>query len=78
MNAKVAFKNTLKRRNEGPLPFVPFVYGLAAKIANIPLREMVVDPTYYTYSLEGAYNLFHYHAIINNFDPTIEAKSCGC
>ena len=78
MNGKVAFKNTLGRKNEGPLLFIPFVFGLAAKIANIPLREMVGDPTYYAYSLEGAYKLFHYHAIINNFDTTIEAESCGC
>jgi hypothetical protein len=78
MNGKVAFKKTLQRKNEGPLLFIPFVFGLAAKIANIPLREMVWDPTYYTYSLEGAYKLLHYGAIINNFDGSVEAESCGC
>jgi hypothetical protein len=78
MNGKVAFKNTLQRKNEGPLLFIPFLFGLAAKIANIPLREMVWDPTYYAYSLEGAYKLFHYGVIINNFDGSIEAESCGC
>jgi hypothetical protein len=78
MNGKVAFKNTLQRKNEGPLLFIPFVFGLAAKIANISLREMVWDPTYYDYSLEGAYKLFHYGAIINNFDGSVEAESCGC
>ena len=78
MNGKIAFKNTLQRKNEGPLLFVPFVFGLAAKIANIPLKQMVWDPTYYTYSLEGAYKLFHYGAIVNNFDGSVEAESCGC
>ncbi len=78
MNQKVAFRNTLQGKNEGQLLFVPFVYGLAAKIANISLREMVWDPTYYAYSLEGAYKLFHYGAIVNNFDTSIEAESCGC
>jgi hypothetical protein len=78
MNLRVAFKNTLQGKNEGQLLFVPFVYGLAAKIANISLREMVWDPTYYAYSLEGAYKLFHYGAIVNNFDTSIEAESCGC
>lgn len=78
MNTKVAFKNTLQGKNEGGLLFVPFVYGLAAKIANISLKEMTWDPTYYAYSLEGAYKLFHYDVIINNFDTGIEAESCGC
>lgn len=78
MNVKVAFKNTLQGRNEGPLLFVPFMYGLAAKIANISLKEMVWDPTYYACSLEGTYKLFHYNAIVNNFDTSIEAESCGC
>jgi hypothetical protein len=78
MNGKVAFKNTFQRKNEGSLLFIPFLFGLAAKIANIPLREMVWDPTYYAYSLEGAYKLFHYGAIINNFDGSVEAESCGC
>jgi hypothetical protein len=78
MNVKATLKNTLQGRNEGQLLFVPFVYGLAAKIANISLREMVWDPTYYSYSLEEAYKLFRYDAIINTFDPSIEAESCGC
>jgi hypothetical protein len=78
MNAKVAFKNTIQGKNESGLLFIPFAYGLAAKMANITLRQMVGDPTYYAYSLEGAYKLFHYHAIINHFDTSIEAESCGC
>jgi len=64
--------------NVGSPVFVPFVYGLAAKIGQIPLREMVSDATYFTHSLEEAYNLFKYDGIVNNFDSTLEAETFGC
>lgn len=78
MNSKVAFRNTLKLMNVSRTVFVPFVYGLAAKIGQIPLREMVSDATYYAHSLEEAYKLFKYDGIVNNFDPGIEAEAFGC
>lgn len=78
MNSKVAFRNTLKLMNVGRPVFVPFVYGLAAKIGQISLREMVSDATYYTHSLEEAYKLFEYDGIVNNFDSTLEAETFGC
>lgn len=77
MENKIIFKNTFQRKNEAML-FIPFVFGLAARIANVPLKEMVWDPSYFTYALEGTYKLFRYGAIINHFDDTIEAESCGC
>lgn len=78
MNSKVAFRNTLRLVNVDRPVFVPFVYGLAAKIGQIPLREMVSDATYYTYSLEEAYKLLKYDGIVNNFDATLEAETFGC
>lgn len=78
MGNKIIFKNTFQRKNEGSMLFIPFVFSLAARMANLSLREMVWDPSYYTYALEGAYKLFHYGAIINHFDDTLEAESCGC
>ena len=77
MNSKVAFRNTLRLMNVGRPVFVPFVYGLAAKIGQIPLREMVSDATYYTHSLEETYKLFKYDGIVNNFDSTLEAETFG-
>ena len=64
--------------NAGRPVFVPFVYGLAAKIGQIPLREMVSDATYYAHSLEEAYKLLKYDGIVNNFDSTLEAETFGC
>lgn len=77
MNVKAAFRNTLHCKNEGPLPFVPFIYGLAARMMNVPLQEMAQDASYYTSALEGAYKLLHYNAIATNYDDTIESECCG-
>jgi len=78
MNAKVAFRNTLKGVNTDRTVFIPFVYGLAAKIGQLPLREMVSDTAYYAHSLEEAYKLLQYDGIVNTFDATLEAESFGC
>lgn len=78
MNSKVAFRNTLKQMNTGRTVFVPFVYGLAAKISQLPLREMASDAAYYAHSLEEAYKLFKYDGIVNHFDATIEAETFSC
>ena len=64
--------------NAGRPAFVPFVYGLAAKIGQIPLREMVSDASYFSHSLEEAYQLLKYDGIVNNFDSTLEAEAFGC
>jgi hypothetical protein len=78
MNAKLAFRNSLQAKNQGKLPLVPLTYGLAARIANVPLKEMVYDPTLYANSIEAAYKLFRYDIIVNCFDSTVEAERFGC
>lgn len=78
MNSKVALRNTLRLANTGRPVFVPFVYGLAAKISQFPLQEMVSDASYYTNSLEEAYKLLKYDGIVNSFDATLEAETFGC
>ena len=65
-------------RNTGRPVFIPFVYGLAARISQITLRDMVHDPTYFANSLEAACKLFKYDGITNAFDSSIEAEACGC
>jgi hypothetical protein len=78
MNSKNAFRNTFRLTNGERPVFIPFVYGLAAKISQIPLEEMVADAGYYTHSLEDTRELFKYDGIVNNFDATIEAEAFGC
>jgi uroporphyrinogen decarboxylase len=64
--------------NPGRPFFVPIVYRLAARIEQIALADMVLDPTYYANLLEGAYKLLKQDAIITNFDPSLEAELFGC
>jgi hypothetical protein len=78
MNSKTAFRNTLKLMNSERPVFIPFVYGLAAKIGQIPLQDMVADVSYYVHSLEEACELFKYDGIVNHYDATIEAEVFGC
>jgi len=78
MNSKTAFRNTFKLMNGERPVFVPFVYGLAARLGQIPLQEMISDATYYTHLLEDACELFGYDGIVNNYDATIEAEVFDC
>ena len=78
MNSKTAFRNTFKLMNGERPVFVPFVYGLAARLGQISLQEMTADASYYTHSLEDACELLGYDGIINNYDATIEAEVFGC
>lgn len=78
MNSKTAFRNTIRLMNRGKTVFVPFVYGFAAKIGQLPLQDMISDASYYSHSLEEAWELFKYDGIVNHFDATIEAELFGC
>lgn len=78
MSSKLLFRNTLEIRNTSRPAFIPLVYRLAAKIAQVPIRDMVSNPTYFANSLETTCGLFKYDGIINAFDGTIEAEACGC
>jgi hypothetical protein len=68
----------LQGKNDGRPPFVPFIYGLAARTANVSLRDMVVDASCYTNALEGVYGLLGQDVIVSNFDTTLESESFGC
>jgi hypothetical protein len=78
MNGRLAFRNTLQGKHDGRPPFVPFIYGLAARAASVSLRDMAVDASYYTNALEGAYGLLGHDMIVGNFDTTLESESFGC
>jgi hypothetical protein len=78
MNSRELFKKTLQVANDRRLAFVPFVFGLAARIDQTPLAEMVLDPTNYANLLDGAQKLLQQDAIIASFDPNLEAEIFGC
>jgi len=78
VSGRLAFRNALQGKNDGRLPFIPFFYGLAARTANVSLREMVGDASYYTNALEGVYGLLGHDVIVGNFETTLERESFGC
>ncbi len=78
MTSRAAFRNTLQLKNAGKRVFVPFLYGLAAKVTQVPLKEMVYDPAYFAHSLEASHKLFQLDAIVSCYDASLEAESCGC
>jgi len=78
MNSKTAFRNTIRLMNREKPVFIPFIYGFAARTGQLPLQDMVSDASYYSHSLEEAYELFKYDGIVNHFDATIEAELFGC
>ena len=78
MNSREAFRKTMQLANPGRPVFVPIVYRLAARIEQMPLLDMVSDPTAYANVLDGAYKLLRQDGIVTSFDPTLEAEFFGC
>ena len=57
---------------------MPWVCSHAAKLEQIPTQTMLTDPTQLSKALQNAQKLYDYDAVINIFDPTVEAEACGC
>jgi hypothetical protein len=77
VNGKLSFRSVLQGKKQGRPPFVPFVYGLAARTANVSLREMVSDASCYSNALEGFYRLLDYEVVVTGYDTTVEAERWG-
>ena len=77
MNGKLAFRSVLQGKNQGNPPFLPFIHGLAARMANVPLRDMVSDASVFANALEGAYRLLDYDVIALSYDTTVECEALG-
>lgn len=77
MTPKQVFRNTLQSKNrERPL-FLPFVCGLAARAANINVKQMVMDPGFYSSALEGFHALLGVNVLTVNFDASMESEALG-
>jgi hypothetical protein len=77
MSSKTRFRNTFKLMNGERPVFVPFVYGLAAKMEQLPLEDMVTEAGEYSHAVEGAFELFGYDGIVTGWDSTLEAEAFG-
>ena len=60
------------------VPFIPWVCSFAARLQQIQTAAMLSDAGLLSRSLLDAQRLFNYDAIINVFEPTLEAEACGC
>jgi hypothetical protein len=77
MSGRLKFRNVLKGKDIESPPFVPFMYGLIARIGNVRLNKMAWDPSYYTNALEGICGLLGLDVIVGNFDATLEMEAFG-
>ena len=60
------------------VPFIPWVCSFAARLEQVTVKNMLSDAGVLSRSLINAQKLFGYDAIVNIFDPTLEAEACGC
>lgn len=69
----------LFEREELPRPpFIPWVCTFAAKLWQIPVKQMLTDPTKSANLLQNTQKLLGYDGIVNIFDSSVEAEACGC
>lgn len=77
-SSKELVRNLLNLKEVSGIPFIPWVCSFAAQLEQIHVEEMLSDPGLLSSSLLNAQELFAYDAIVNIFDPSLEAEACGC
>ncbi len=60
------------------VPFIPWVCSFAAQLEQVPVKAMLSEAGALSRGLINAQKLFGYDAIVNIFDPSLEAEACGC
>ena len=71
-------KGLFEGRSEAPAAFIPYVFSYAARVAHLPVKDLLQDPTQLSVSLQRTQRLFGYDALVCNFDTTLEAEALGC
>ncbi|MDP2727955.1 MAG: uroporphyrinogen decarboxylase family protein [Dehalococcoidia bacterium] len=71
-------RDLLSGKETSRAPFVPIVYGMASRLENMSTEEMAAEPGNLSRCLRNAQRLFGYDAVLNSFDPILEAEACGC
>lgn len=66
----------LSARASRPL-FVPFIYRLAARMAQLPEANLLENPTTLAGALRDAQRLFGYDAVVSHFALGLAAEACG-
>ena len=60
------------------VPFIPWICSFAAQLEQTSVEAMLSDAGLLSRALLNAQKLFGYDAIVNVFDPSLEAEACGC
>ena len=77
-SSKDLVRGLFELRDLAKVPFIPWVCSFAAQLEQIEVKAMLSDAGLLSRSLLNTQKLFGYDAIINVFDPSLEAEACGC
>ena len=78
ITAKKLVRGIFESANLPRLPFIPWISTHAARLEQIPVQDMLNDPTQYVKCLQNTRKLCGYEAITAGFDPSLEMEICGC
>ena len=77
-SSKELIRHLFELRDLEKVPFIPWVCSFSARLQQIQIEDMLSDAGLLSRSLMDTQKLFGYDAIINVFDPSLEAEACGC
>ena len=77
-SSKELVRGLFQLRDLSKVPFIPWVCSFAAQLEQIQVEAMLSDPGLLSRALLNTHKLFNYDAIVNVFDPSLEAEACGC
>lgn len=78
VTSKQLVRALFQRKDLARTPFIPIITSFAAKLAQIPVRDLLTNPTKLANTLHATHRLLGHDAITAIYDPAIEAEACGC
>jgi uroporphyrinogen-III decarboxylase len=76
--SKELVKGLFELKDLTKVPFIPWVCSFAAQLEQIEVQTLLSDAGALSRALLNTQKLFGYDAIVNVFDPSLEAEACGC
>ncbi|MEK7353022.1 MAG: uroporphyrinogen decarboxylase family protein [Chloroflexota bacterium] len=77
-SSKELVRSLFQLRELAKVPFIPWVCSFAAQLEQVEVETMLSDAGSLSRALINSQKLFGYDAIVNVFDPSLEAEACGC
>ncbi len=75
--AKGIIKDLLSQGEMNRPAFIPLIHCYAAKLVQLPVRNILTSPTLMTKAISMAFELFHHDAITFPIDTTLEVEALG-